>query len=351
MTKIEQILVTGANGFIGGWLVEAIYLSRKAGVRAGVRSLSSAARVGRFPVEIVPCDVLELQQLQRSMRGITSVVHCAVGSREVNVEGTRNVLSAAVRGGITRFIHLSTVEVYGNVRGVVDESFPLRSCGSEYGDSKIEAERLCWEANRHGMPVTVLRPSVVYGPFSAPWTMFIAERLKTRRWRTLQTVGEGSCNLLYVDDLITAILTCLIQERAVGEAFNVNGPEVITWNEFYRRLNIALELPPLQERHAWQTRFLSYGMQPVRFGAGVLLRNARGMIDRLYMKHDSARELFRQSKGALQVIPRPDELRLYSRRAVYSPEKAGRLIGYSPSVSVEEGLKRTGAWLRHHGFV
>ena len=101
MTSERSVLVTGAGGFIGGRVVEALHLTGGTRVRAGVRRWASAARIGRFPVELAHCDVMESDSLANALTGVSAVVHCAVGDREVTVEGTRNLLEAARRAGWT----------------------------------------------------------------------------------------------------------------------------------------------------------------------------------------------------------------------------------------------------------
>ena len=203
----DTILVTGAGGFIGGSLVEAIYLSEFANVRAGVRRWSSAARVARFPIDIVLCDIMQPNQVAKAMEGVKAVVHCAYNdSREVIVQGTQNMLEAAQRSGVKRFVYLSTAEVYGtDVSGQIDEMFPYQYTGREYTDSKIEAEKLCWEFYGKGLPLTILRPSIVYGPFSKSWLVRMAQRLLSGKWGMFENYGDGNCNLVYVDDLVSPL--------------------------------------------------------------------------------------------------------------------------------------------------
>src|SRR3990172_4537453 len=137
-----KILVTGAGGFIGGWVVESLYLSGFRNVRAGIRRWSSGARIGRFPVEMILCDVTDKNEVKRAMEGVDAVIHCAAGSRDVIVNGTGNILLTSLRNGVKRFIHLSTIDVYGEAEGEVDETFPFQYTGNVYGDSKIEAEKV-----------------------------------------------------------------------------------------------------------------------------------------------------------------------------------------------------------------
>jgi uncharacterized protein YbjT (DUF2867 family) len=88
MGSRRTILVTGAGGFIGGRTVEILHRLGDTEVRAGVRRWSGAARIGRFPVDIVHCDILQPDSIARAVEGVDAVVHCAVGDREVTVRGT-----------------------------------------------------------------------------------------------------------------------------------------------------------------------------------------------------------------------------------------------------------------------
>ena len=219
----QKIFVTGTSGFIGGRLVEMLYLSQFASVRASVRSWSSAARIARFPVEIVRCDIMEPEQIAEAMAGVTAVVHCAYSDTHTAiVQGTQNMLEAALKLGVERFVYLSTAEVYGpQAHGQIDENAPYQSTGSEYADSKIEAEKLCWAYSAKGLPITILRPAIVYGPFGNSWTVNVAKRLQSGNWGTFEQYGEGKCNLVYVDDLVAAILLAVRHPQAVGQAFNI----------------------------------------------------------------------------------------------------------------------------------
>jgi len=171
-----KILVTGAGGFIGGRVVETLHLHGRE-VRGAVRSWSSAARIGRFPVELVRCDVCRMDQVTQALDGCDAVVHCAVGNEAVTVEGTRNVLEAAQNTGVRRVVCLSTVDVYGEATGEVDETVPISAAGTGYATMKAAAERICEGFARKGVGVVVLRPTIVYGPFSKLWTVRFAERL------------------------------------------------------------------------------------------------------------------------------------------------------------------------------
>src|SRR3954470_24201777 len=147
-----RILVTGAGGFIGGRIVEVLHELKPGSVRAGVRRWSSAARIGRLPVEIVQCEIGSAESVRSAMQGVTAVVHCARGDAATNIEGTRIVLEEALRAGVRRIVHLSSVAVFGRQEGSLSEASPATPGADAYGSSKVKTEELCAEYGRRGLP-------------------------------------------------------------------------------------------------------------------------------------------------------------------------------------------------------
>ncbi|MFX0195380.1 MAG: NAD-dependent epimerase/dehydratase family protein [Candidatus Hodarchaeota archaeon] len=348
----KTILVTGATGFIGGRLVEALYLSGWANVRAGIRQWSKAARIARFPVEIALCDIMDPEQIARAVTGADSIVHCAVGDRQVTIQGTKNVLEAALQRGVQQFVHLSTAEVYGNVSAKIDETFPYQYTGNEYADSKIEAEKLCWRFCEKGVSATVLRPSIVYGPFSETWTIEIAERLQSGHWGVFKSYGEGICNLVYIDDLVSAILSAIEHRNVVGEAFNINGPERITWNRYFQCFNDTLGLPMLRAISPARSKMKTAVRDRIISFTSYFLDRFGDTIMDIYMRGGVLRKIMKQVKNSLDTTPSSTELQnLYSRDAFFVTSKAQRMLGYKPKFDLAAGLRMSVLWLDHHGFL
>jgi nucleoside-diphosphate-sugar epimerase len=343
----RTILVTGAGGFIGGWVAESLCLQGRMSVRAGVRRWSSGARIGRFPMDIVLCDVLDLNQVGDAMKGVDYVVHCAYGSRDVNIQGTENLLAAALGSGVQRFVHLSTLDVYGTEDRSVNETSELRRSGSEYGDSKIEAERLCWAYNERGLPVVVLRPTIVYGPYCGLWVGKFAERLRSGHGGVFEGIGEGSCNVVYVLDVVRAIAICLEAERATGQAFNINGPDTMTWNDYFRRLNETLGLPPLRVIHPGRARLNSALVTPLKVGLRWMVSRFRPAIALAGRKSPLFRKMARRTETSLQARPGTQELALYGRNIHCDTSKAKEILGFEPRYGIAEGLDLSVSWLRH----
>ncbi|HWN42827.1 MAG TPA: NAD-dependent epimerase/dehydratase family protein, partial [Thermoanaerobaculia bacterium] len=219
----SKVLVTGASGFIGGRLVERL-VRQGADVRVLVRNPASAARLARFPVTFHLGDVTNTTDLDKAVQGCDLIFHCAYGTTGsqkrrawVNRVGTERTLEAAHRAGVKRAVYLSTLMVYGQTAdGDLDETAPRRRFGNAYSDSKLDAEGIALQYSRSGrVPVTILQPTAVYGPYGGVWTVQQLAELKTGRM-ILVNGGDGLANAVYVDDLVSAMLLAAEKDAAVG---------------------------------------------------------------------------------------------------------------------------------------
>jgi len=350
MSEPRTVLVTGAAGFIGARICEVLHMDGRYRIRPVLRRWSSAARLGRLPLDPLLCDVTDREAVRRVMEGVDRVIHCAVGTPATNVVGTRNVMEAALETGVQKVVHLSTVSVYGEATGTVPEEHPLVG-GSVYGDTKREAEDACLEAHRKGLAVTLLRPTIVYGPFSGDWTVEFARRLAAVGYLVPREAAGGRCNLVYVDDLVEAVRLGLDPEKGNGEALNVNGPDDVTWWDYFLALNGALGLPPLQERPRGGSRTRSALMTPVRRSAKLALKHLEKPILWLYQNSAAAKGTMKWAEGMIRTTPSSQEFALYGRDVFYSGTRAAAALGYQPRVTMEEGVRLSAAWLRHLRFV
>jgi len=348
---MTRILVTGAGGFIGGRIVEVLHELNPGSVRAGIKRWSSAARIGRLPVEIVRCDVNSAASVRSAMTGIGAVVHCAHGDAGTNVEGTRIVLDEAQRAGVKRVIHLSTVAVFGRTEGKFTEASPPAPGADPYGRSKTETEEICAEYGRRGLAITILRPTIVYGPYSDLWTVEFAQRLSAGKWFLPDRYTQGICNLVYVDDMVKAVLLALENEKAIGETFIVNGGERPTWNQYFHALNDALGLPPLRPASTLKSRLRAGIMLPVRKTAKMILKRFQPLVMRVYQRSKLAKKVMRHAENAIKNSPTGAEFELYSLRVSYEEQKAREMLGYRPSFSMRDGIELSVAWLRDHRYL
>lgn len=346
----EIILVTGAGGFLGGTLVEALHFAADYHVRAGIARWSSAPRVARLPVALTQCNVLKPDELAAAFNGVDYVIHCAAGDDlRIIVEGTKNVLRAAANAGVKRVVYISSVAVYGEATGAVDEETQAPpGTLSAYGAAKLAAEALCTDSGRE-LDVVVLRPSIIYGPFSARWTMLYALRLKAGRWKQLGALGEGKCNLVHVHDVARYAISAVRQKGVVGEIFNINGPEVVTWNDYIERFNHQLGMPAMASRTTGRTRVEVGAMKPIRAIGKYALKYHAPKLLWLSHRSDGLKRLMQRTELTLKCTPSQEELTSFRLDAHYLTGKAERAFGFRPRVGVDTGLAMSVAWLKHMG--
>jgi nucleoside-diphosphate-sugar epimerase len=236
-------LVTGATGFIGGHLVRRLVASGRT-VRALCRPGSEAKiddRV-RARIEIVPGDLADRPSLERAVRGVSRVFHCAGevsdwGDDErfakVNVQGTRWLFEAAREAGTDRAVHLSSFVVFGVPSPPeFDDASPYGAGSDAYTRTKIDGEKAVLELSRDtGFPVAVLRPTVVYGE-GGTW-LEEPRRMMMRGAFFLIGHGKGTCHPCYIENLLDAALLAAEHPRAPGRAFLVGDEDPISFRDYF----------------------------------------------------------------------------------------------------------------------
>src|SRR3990172_8845148 len=196
-------LVTGATGLLGSHIVEQLRLRNKP-VRALVRRGADVEWLKAQKVEFVEGDLSDAESLKKACAGVRVVYHAAArvgdwGPWEdfvrITIDGTQHLLDAAVSTGVRRFLHISSISVYGHVDGegkVFDEGAPLGvnlHNWSYYSRAKVEAERRVWAMHKSGrQPVTVIRPSWLYGPRDRATLPRLIDSIRRRK---LRIIGDG----------------------------------------------------------------------------------------------------------------------------------------------------------------
>lgn len=319
----QRVLVLGATGFIGRRVAAALAASDWAvPVAAGHRSLPPAALF-----ETVRFDATHELALARALEGADAVVNCVAGSAATIVASSRALFAAVARAARPpRVVHLSSMAVYGSAVGTIDESAKLLGDGGAYAAAKVEAERL---AARCG-DVVALRPGCVYGPGSVQWSERIARWLAARRVGDLGAAGDGACNLVYVDDVVAAILAALRLPRVSARAFNLGSPTPPTWNEYFLQFARALGAVPVRRisrrELAVETRLWAVPLKLAELAAN-LARMRRAWIP--------------------PPIP-PSLLRTWSQDIRLDVRRAERVLGVSWTPAAA-GLRETAGYLRTAG--
>jgi nucleoside-diphosphate-sugar epimerase/predicted dehydrogenase len=236
-----RILIVGASGFLGSRLAEVLSMGFGLNVRATYHRPVSAIKIARLPVELLECDVLDSTQVSQAMKGCDVVVNCAIGTsgdsdaaKQVYTQGTQNLLEAAQQHGVRKFIHISTAAVHNFRQGKseINESCAYRSSLSRnsYEKGKIAQERIVRRFAK-SVPTVILRPTIIYGPYSFPWVINVADRLKDGAPTLVE--GDGIANLVYIDDVVDAILLAIEAEGANGSTMIVNNDkETVHWLDY-----------------------------------------------------------------------------------------------------------------------
>lgn len=319
MATQRSAFVTGATGCIGGALVKRLS-------RSGFRTLALVRDPQRATflkelagVELIVGDLNSRGRLAEAMRGCEVVFHLAAKVHappetdeaefaRVNVEGTRNVVEAAVERGIANFVFFSTVAVYPESEEPLDEdSAPAPA--TAYGASKLAAEEIALDrAAGAGMKATVLRLPVVYGPRDRGNVAGLIEAVRRGRYFI---IGDGSNlkSMVAVQNVVDAALLVANEERARGQIYIVCDERAYTQREIAEAIAGALGLNR------------NFHLLP------------RGVAMMLGYVADSAGKL-----AGLNPPLSADRVRKLSSNTRYSSAKIERELGFKPHVTLREGL-------------
>jgi nucleoside-diphosphate-sugar epimerase len=327
----KSVLVTGATGLIGG-RVAALLLSRGATVRVLARTSEKASRLARAGAEIVKGDMTDQASLRSAVEGCRAVFHFAgvladefkpaSYFRRVNVEGTRALAEAALAGGVERFIHASTVAVYGFDAGArTSERAAHVLNGDPYSDTKLEGQAVVEElAAERGLPAVIIQPSQVYGPGDDTWTAGPVRLALTGRL-VLPGGGRGLLQPIFVDDLAEGVLAAAERGRT-GEAYILCGSEVVTVADFFGRLARMAGRNKIPSVPYW-----------VGFSAAALS------------------EWWARLSGAAPAFTRSAVRFVNQRRTSFDGTKAEKELGFVPRTTLDSGFEAVHAWLQSAGIV
>lgn len=326
------VLVTGGTGFVGSAIVRRL-LDAGLEVRVLARPRSNRANLEGLPVEIVEGDLLDPASLARAAKGCTAVFHAAADYRlwlpkpaqiyECNVEGTRNVLIAALEAGVSRVVYTSSVATLGLKPGgaPADEDTPVSIADmiGHYKRSKFLAEsevkRL---AAQEGIPVVIVNPSAPVGPRDikpTPTGRMIVEAAAGR----MPAYVETGLNVVHVDDVAEGHLRAYERGRT-GERYVLGGTN-LTLRE------ILTEIADLTGKRPPRVRLPHKVVMPIAYVAEAAARLT----------------------GTEPVATR-DSVRMAKKLMYYSSDKARRELGFTPRPP-RAALADAIAWFREHGYL
>ncbi|MBI4226314.1 NAD(P)-dependent oxidoreductase [Candidatus Roizmanbacteria bacterium] len=234
-----KILITGGAGFLGLHLAK--YLSKK---NVNV-TLADIAEIDEkeYPksCQFFRADIRNVQSINRLVKDLDVVIHAAAALPlweakeifEINVSGTRNLLQASLKNRVKRFIFISSTAVYGvPKKHPIFEDDPLVGVGA-YGESKIQAEKLCESSRKKDLVITIIRPKTFVGTHRLGVFEILFDWI--RDGKRIPVIGSGNnrYQLLDVDDLVEAIyrLIMLTDKKKVNKTFNIGAEKFRTVRE------------------------------------------------------------------------------------------------------------------------
>jgi UDP-glucose 4-epimerase len=240
---VKRVLVTGGSGFIGSHVVDAL---EAAGIEPRIIDLRPSAHHPTGAVDALIGDLLDPETLRRAMEGCDAVIHLAAAAdvgavveqpeeaEQVNARGTLAVLEAARSVGVSRVVYGSTIWVYGESgEGVLDEDTRLGLPRHLYTASKLAGEMYCASyAELYGVPCTILRFGIPYGPRARPSAVIPTFVRKALAGEPLTLAGDGmqTRRFVYVEDLAEGIVQAL-RPAAANRVYNLSSDETITIGE------------------------------------------------------------------------------------------------------------------------
>lgn len=228
-----MILVTGGTGLVGSYLLkELVRLNKpvKALYRTAPATLLSAEENNK--IEWIQGNILDVTLLEEIMQGVTQVYHSAAivsfnPARKnelfkINVEGTANVVNAAVQAGVQKLLHVSSVAAMGRIRKdqLIDEGmyWTPETSNSNYGHSKYLAELQVWRGIAEGLPAVIVNPTIILG--AGDWQQGSSKMFKTA-YDEFPWYAEGTGGFVDVRDVVKAMIL-LMESNVRSERFIIN---------------------------------------------------------------------------------------------------------------------------------
>ena len=325
------ILVTGATGFLGSALVTEL-IRQKQPVRILARDEQKARAQFGDAVTIIVGDINDEEPVRRAVDG-ASIIYHLVGRLyhpstppelyyRTHVEGTRILLNACKgQSQVQRIVHCSTTGVHGETgKTPAAEDAPFAPT-NPYEVTKLEAELLALRAwQEQGLPVSVARPGLVYGPGDLHLLGFFSS-IQKGLFRVIDG-GKALLHPIYIDDMTAAFLLCAERPQAIGHSYNLAGDHPVTMRELATAIAHSLDKElPRGSIPLWLANIASdiFALTPGIRGEKAPLTRSR--------------------------------VKFLTHSRVYDNSRAKIELGFSPGVQLEEGMKRTAAWYRKHKYL
>jgi nucleoside-diphosphate-sugar epimerase len=326
-----KVLVTGGTGFTGKALVRRLLDDGHQVVALDYKEGLKTRELRDWGAEVILGSVTDEAVVRRAMEGVEVVQHLAAAFREmnvpdryyweVNVQGTCNVLQAALDQGVRKFVYCSTCGVHGNIdRPPGGEDAPIQPA-DYYQRTKYEAEPIVREFHGRGLPSVILRPAAIYGPGDPERFLMIFRRVARGKFPMFGN-GRTLYHPLYIDNLVDAFVQVMADGMGDGEAYLIADDQYLEIEDLVLRVAKALGV---------EVKVPHYPVWPVVAAGHVVEKACRpfGITPPIF----------------------PRRVDWYRQNRAFKIDKARRDFGYEPKVGIDEGLRRTAEWYRQEGYL
>lgn len=324
-----KILLTGITGFLGTHLARELLRTNTYELVGTYRNKEKAVSFEKQGIEMRKADLLKPNTLKNITKDIDVVVHLAALMRfhdswerlyAHNVIPTQTIVQDALDHNITHFIYGSSTEAIGPVATIPgDEDSPFRPT-YDYGRTKQHAE-LWLRQKQHttNLPLTILRPTGIYGPGDRYVTLSTVRAVAHKKLRFLPGKGDTYIHFTYVDDITQGIRRTIEQpKRAIGETFILASDEYTTYKQMFTIIARLLDVPPPTQ--------------------SIPLRVAKAYL--------SVVEWNNTRKGIDDFVMHTSLIDTMKTNRAYSNAKAKRILGFSPRYGYQEGMQKTLEWYK-----
>jgi len=325
-----KALVTGANGFIGSFLVEAL-LEQGFEVTCLVRKTSNLKWIKHLPVRLEYGDIVNFQSIINPVKNMDCIFHCGgiVRARKeedffsVNSLGTKNLLEACKKHSpnLKRFIYVSSQAAAGPAfdTNPVTEVMPAKPV-SNYGKSKLQGEKATLEFVNH-FPITIIRPPSVYGPRDADiFTIF-----KYAKFGIKPKIGrkDKHLSIVHAKDLVRGIILAAQHKNAENETFFISNKQNFLLTEF---MNLISQL---MDKKGMSVTIPEFMLDVAAFFSETVARIS----------------------GKVAIVNRDKVREMKQQYWLVDSSKAEYMLGFSAEIDIMKGLKQTYLWYQQQGWL
>ena len=329
-----KVMITGITGFIGTHLAHTLLKNKNYELVGTFRDKQKALMYEKQGIEMRKADLLKPDSLKDITKDVDIVVHLAGLMRfhdpwdslyNHNVKATQIIAADALQHDVQHFIYSSSTEAIGSVTSIpADETSPCNP-SYEYGKSKQIAEQWLKEKQQtDNLPLTILRPTGVYGPGDVYVTLSTVRAIAHRKLPVLPGKGDSYIHFTYVEDVAQGFQRTIEQSKqSLGETFILASDDYITYKEMFTIIANLLGVPP-------PTRSIPLSLAKIYLSFIQWNNKKKGIDD--FVMHTSLIDTMKTNRA-------------------YANAKAKNILGFAPQYSFKNGMKKTLEWYKEKNLL